>query len=40
MKMMATPCFTRRRTRPKKWFFSSGVNEAVGSSKMMMRALW
>ncbi len=40
MKMIETPDFLSRCIRPKKWCFSSGVSDAVGSSKMMMRAFW
>ncbi|MGY3133686.1 hypothetical protein ACVWZM_004368 [Bradyrhizobium sp. USDA 4501] len=37
--MIETPRFLRSRTRSKKYFFSSGVSDAVGSSKMMTLAL-
>ena len=40
MKMMETPRRFSSSTRSKKYFFSSGVSEAVGSSKMMTLALW
>ena len=39
MKMTETPRAFRSRTRSKKYFFSSGVRLAVGSSKMMTLAL-
>ena len=39
MKMIETPRSFRSRTRAKKYFFSSGVSVAVGSSKMMTLAL-
>ena len=39
MKITETPRAFRLSTRSKKYFFSSGVRLAVGSSKMMMRAL-
>ena len=38
MKTIETPRFFRSRTRSKKYFFSSGVSDAVGSSKMMILA--
>ena len=39
MKTIDTPRFLRSRTRSKKYFFSSGVSVAVGSSKMITLAL-
>ncbi len=39
MKTIETPRCLRSRTRSKKYFFSSGVSVAVGSSKMMTLAL-
>ena len=40
MNTIDTPRFCRSRTRSKKYFFSSGVRLAVGSSKMITFALW
>jgi hypothetical protein len=40
MNTIETPDFFSRASKEKKCFFSSGVRDAVGSSKMMTLASW